>query len=305
MIFRTFVAACAGLGFVACAGADTDIEAEVASPTIADVEAAPEAWRAVAPENLVIMQTTQGDVVLELLPEVAPLHVEQFRKYVSAGLYDNTPFHRVIDNFMAQGGDVEATYGPDAMLEPLPKEFTFRRDPAELVLDPIGPAPSAIGGLYKGFPIETQAQFMADPMWSQDSLVESWMPHCRGVLSSARLGEGPGVSRDMAENSANAQFFLISGEGRHLDKAYTAKGRVLKGLDVVQSIKKGPRDNGFPISNPDILQSAKLAADLPEEERPRAFVQRTDGEDWAVKLAAAKQLGSDVCALPDVPAVVG
>ena len=183
MTLRTLLSGFAVMGFVACAGAQTDNQ-EAVTYTMADVEASPEAWRAVDPENLVIMETSKGQITIELLPVVAPAHAEQFKAYVRAGLYDETPFHRVIQGFMAQGGDVAATHGPDKMLEPLEAEFTFRRNPAETPLDTVGPADSADSGLYFGFPMTTQPGFLAE--MSKDGLVESWIPHCPGVLSSAR-----------------------------------------------------------------------------------------------------------------------
>ena len=292
MTLRTLLSGLAVTGFVACAGAQTEIE-EAVTYTMADVEASPEAWREVDPENLVIMETSKGQITIELLPVVAPAHAEQFKAYVRAGLYDETPFHRVIQGFMAQGGDVAATHGPDKMLEPLEAEFTFRRNPAETPLNTVGPVDSADAGLYFGFPMTTQPGFLAE--MSKDGLVESWIPHCPGILSSARTDD---------VNSANAQFFLISDEGQHLDYKYTAKGRALTGLDVVQSIKLGPRPDGFPIANPDVVISASMAADLPEETRPKAYVQRTDTAEWQERLAEADAQRTQICDLPPVPAVV-
>ncbi len=305
MMLRTLLSACVCLGFVACAGADTDDDAAGSEVgyTMADIEAAPDAWRAVDPQNLVIMETTKGQIVIELSPELAPKHVEQFRAYVTAGLYNDTPFHRVIGDFMAQGGDIEARYGEEVMMDNIPKEFTIRRSPSDFAIDPIGFADSASAGFYKGMPIRTQAQFLAD--LSFDGNVETWIPHCEGVLSSARLGAQPGVSREMAENSSNAQFFLISGKGRHLDKEYTAKGRVISGLDVVKSIKLGPPGDGFPISNPDILKTAILASDMPEAERVQAYVQRTDTPEWIATLEQADKDETDICDVKPVPAVIG
>lgn len=293
MTLRTLLTGLAVMGFVGCAGAQTDTT-ETITYTMEDVQAAPEDWRAVDPENLVIMETTKGQIAIELLPSLAPNHVEQFKAYVRAGLYDQTPFHRVIDNFMAQGGDVEATHGADKMLEPLQAEFLIRRDPALIPIDTIGPADSADAGYHLGFPMATQPGFLAE--MSKDGLVESWIPHCPGVLSTARTDD---------VNSANAQFFLISGEAQHLDYKYTAKGRAITGLDVVQSIKLGPRPDGFPIANPDLVMSAKIAADLPEAERPSAYVMRTDTEDFKSVLDAADSSRTQICDLPPVPAVVG
>lgn len=59
------------------------------------------------PENTIIMTLTGGDVVISLLPDVAPAHTARMKELARAGTYDNVAFHRVIDGFMAQTGDVE------------------------------------------------------------------------------------------------------------------------------------------------------------------------------------------------------
>ncbi len=59
------------------------------------------------PENTIIMETTTGKVVIQLLPEVAPSHVARIKELVSEGAYDGVVFHRVIEDFMAQTGDVK------------------------------------------------------------------------------------------------------------------------------------------------------------------------------------------------------
>ena len=59
------------------------------------------------PENTFIMETTKGKVVIEAFPNVAPKHVDRIRELVREGAYDGVVFHRVISDFMAQGGDVQ------------------------------------------------------------------------------------------------------------------------------------------------------------------------------------------------------
>ncbi|MCA0848428.1 MAG: peptidylprolyl isomerase [Salipiger thiooxidans] len=59
------------------------------------------------PENTILMELKDGTVVIELLPDVAPKHVERMKELARAGAYDNVAFHRVIDGFMAQTGDVQ------------------------------------------------------------------------------------------------------------------------------------------------------------------------------------------------------
>ncbi|RMC36098.1 peptidylprolyl isomerase [Paracoccus alkanivorans] len=58
------------------------------------------------PENTIIIELKDGPVVVELLPDVAPKHAERMKELARAGKYDNVAFHRVIDGFMAQTGDV-------------------------------------------------------------------------------------------------------------------------------------------------------------------------------------------------------
>ncbi len=59
------------------------------------------------PENTILIELKDGTVVIELLPDVAPKHCERMKELARAGAYDNVCFHRVIDGFMAQTGDVK------------------------------------------------------------------------------------------------------------------------------------------------------------------------------------------------------
>ena len=61
------------------------------------------------PENTLIMETSKGTVVIECLPDLAPGHVKHIKELAREGFYDGVVFHRVIDGFMAQGGDPTGT----------------------------------------------------------------------------------------------------------------------------------------------------------------------------------------------------
>ena len=87
------------------------------------------------PENTIIIELKDGRVVVELLPDVAPKHAERMKELARAGKYDNVAFHRVIEGFMAQTGDVqhanmENNYNPGRAgtggsdLPDLPAEFS-------------------------------------------------------------------------------------------------------------------------------------------------------------------------------------
>jgi len=60
----------------------------------------------IAEENIMILKLKDGDVKIELFPDVAPNHVKRIKELADSGQYDNVVFHRVIDGFMAQTGDV-------------------------------------------------------------------------------------------------------------------------------------------------------------------------------------------------------
>ena len=76
------------------------------------------------PENTLILELPGGRVTIQLLPDLAPRHVERVKVLTRRGFYDNTPFHRVIDGFMAQGGDPTGTGTGGSDLPNLPAEFS-------------------------------------------------------------------------------------------------------------------------------------------------------------------------------------
>src|ERR1700710_1498250 len=78
------------------------------------------------PENTIFLDLKQGRVVIKLLPEVAPKTVAQIKTLARQGFYDNTPFHRVIEGFMAQGGDPTGSGTRGSKLPDLPLEASQR-----------------------------------------------------------------------------------------------------------------------------------------------------------------------------------
>lgn len=71
---------------------------------------------------LIKLETTKGDITLELNQEKAPKTVENFLQYVKEGYYNGTIFHRVINGFMIQGGGMDVNLQPKATREPIPNE---------------------------------------------------------------------------------------------------------------------------------------------------------------------------------------
>jgi peptidyl-prolyl cis-trans isomerase B (cyclophilin B) len=131
-----------------------------------------------------------GEIRFELLPEKAPKTVEHFKKLAASGFFDGTTFHRVIPDFMIQGGDPN----------------TRDRDPRN-------------DG--KGGPDHNIADEPSD------------LSHARGVVSMANRGR---------PNTGGSQFFIVVSDSPHLDRKYTAFGRVTAGMEVADRIAASPRD---------------------------------------------------------------
>lgn len=198
------------------------------STIAAAVFAAASLWAAEA-ENILVIEvagSTEGRVEIELLPEVAPNHVQRVKRLAREGYYDNIAFHRVIGGFMAQTGDVQ--FGK--ISEYIPRH----------------------AGLGSSEYPDLRAEF-------------SKLSFEKGVL---------GMARGQQEDSANSQFFITLGDASFLDEQYTVFGRVISGMEVVDSIHyvetldfirqqaaaKKPHGNGA-VSNPDYMARVFVKSD--------------------------------------------
>ena len=157
-----------------------------------------------------ILKLKDGDVEIELFDDIAPKHVERIKKLANEGKYDNVVFHRVINGFMAQTGDVR--FGNSSS--------------SQFNLDRAGMGGSDLPDLPAEF---------------------SDVPHVKGILSMARSSD---------PNSANSQFFICFDDAPHLDRNYTVFGKVTKGMEFVDKIKRGEGPNGS-VNNPDMIISFK------------------------------------------------
>ena len=161
-----------------------------------------------AKENTIILKLKDGDIEIELYPDLAPNHVKRIKTLADSGKYDGVVFHRVIDGFMAQTGDVQ---------------FGNSSSP-DFNLDRAGTGGSDMEDLKSEF---------------------SNTAHTKGTLSMARSAD---------PNSANSQFFICFESVPHLDRQYSVFGKVIKGMEFVDKIKRGDGPNGSVI-NPDKIIS--------------------------------------------------
>jgi peptidylprolyl isomerase len=224
----------------------------------------PADWRTPDPASTLYMQLATGRVVIELAPQFAPEHVANIRTLAHERYWDGLSIYRSQDNFVVQFGDPTEEEKDRKSLGSakahLPAEFV--RASAGLAFDRLpdidGWAPEA--GFSSGFPAAR------DPHAGQ-----AWLAHCYGTL---------GAGRDVAADSSNGtELYVVDGQSpRQLDRNITVVGRVLKGMELLSVIPRGPEPMGFyekPEQRTPILSIA-LAADLPESQRTPLQVLRTD-----------------------------
>lgn len=145
-------------------------------------------------DEVAVLETNYGRIVIEFMPKVAPKHVENFKELVRDGFYDKTKFHRIVSDkgrrVAIQGGDPNTING----------------------------APSTWGMGQRGQKT-VSAEF-------------SKLKHERGIVSAAR--------RPDDANSATSQFFILAGSQPTFDGQYSIFGRVIDGMNVVDSIALAP-----------------------------------------------------------------
>jgi peptidylprolyl isomerase len=240
-------------------------------------------FRPLDPENTLVIDTGKGRIVVEMYPDIAPAAVARIKSLARSHFYDGLTFHRVIDDFMAQGGDPKGDGSGGSTLPNLPGEFIFRRGSATPYF-----AATVGGGLedgfYKALPIRTQSSDLMALM--ADGKVRAWGLWCPGVAGMARTGD---------PNTGNSQYFLMRGFTDQLEKNYTVWGRAIVGLDVVQALAVGD-----PPTHPDIMKAVRVMADLPPADQPKVQVLDTMSPSFQALVAYDKTLHGGSFSVCDV-----
>lgn len=195
-----------------------------ATPAVSSLPAAAAGDEEISlPETMAVtVETSKGNIELELYPTVAPKTVFNFISLAEQGFYDGTKFHRVISDFMIQGGDplsktddpAVGTGGPDYFFE-----------------DEINPK-------SLGLSDETIKQLEA--MGYEYNYDLQSLPNKVGALAMANAGP----------NTNGSQFFIIIRQDQpHLNGKHTVFGKVIGGMDIVRTIEQGDVINKITISN--------------------------------------------------------
>lgn len=266
-------------------------------PTVNDIVKAskPAEWRQLDPANTLYMDLPSGRVIIELAPAFAPNHAANIRTMAREGYWDGLWIYRSQDNWVVQWGDPredkpKALGTAKARLEqeftvPLKNDTQFTRMP-----DKDGYAPQV--GHSNGFPVAR------DPKAGQ-----TWLAHCYGMVGVARGNESD-------SGNGGTLYAVIGNSPRHLDRNITVVGRVVSGMPLLSVLPRGPAPMGMfeKEENWVPIKSVKLAADVPEAERAKFEVMRTESASFKAVTEAQRNRGGpwtkhaaghvDVCNVP-------
>lgn len=195
-------------------------------------------WKPLDPESVLVIETGKGRILIEMRADLAPGHVARVKELAREGYYDGALFYRVIDNYMAQGGDRSATGSFTSTKPDLAAEFT---------------APAAVGS----------AEWLGASPLKRGVDGVAYARFCTGTASFAHY-EQP--------DTANSQVFLMRTANDWLERKFTVWGRVVVGQEVVKALNVGE-----PPAQPDVMTRVRVAADIPDGERPKVEVADTAG----------------------------
>lgn len=237
-----------------------------AGRTMAEVLAAakPSDWRPLDPNNTLYMDLPGGRVVIELQPDFAPKHAANLRALARARYFDGLAITRSQDNYVVQWGEADAKKPMGDAKKALPPEFTRPAAGLSFTALPDPDTYAAQTGFVNGFPAARDG-----------AKGSAWMVHCYGVV---------GVGRDNDVNSGSgAELYVVLGNApRQLDRNITVIGRVVQGMELLSTMPRGKGAMGFyqtPEERTPITR-VRLAADVPEAERTRLEVLRTDTQTF-------------------------
>lgn len=248
-----------------------------APATVAEIEAAApaSAWRPVAPDNLLLVETVRGTLTIELAPGFAPAHIAAIRALVRQQAFTGGAVVRVQDNYVVQfaakapqvtanSRAVNPLPGPRRPM--LPAEYEREASAAGFTPLPFPDAYATAAGFRDGWPVARDGG-------------REWLVHCYGMV---------GVGRDLPPDTGDgSELYAVIGHApRHLDRNIALVGRVIDGIAPFAALPRGTEAAGFYKTDPEKLPitGAHLAADVPAS--PRFEAMRTDSAAFAALIDA-------------------
>jgi len=238
-------------------------------------------WNPLEPDNTVYLQLGEGTVVIELNPAFAPGTVKQFRTLLEEQFYRGLTFYRVIDGFVAQGGD-ESDVGTANDMPALKREFEInwplKPEDKEEAKDW---QPMSWTLVQEDDMFAPYTGFIDGFAAARDEKKEgkAWLTHCPGTVAMARNTD---------PDTGSTDFYIVIGQApRYLDRNLTIFGRVVWGMDVVQRIKRGPTlENGMIEDDMDRtrIKRLRLASSVDENERLNIYIADTNSRGFKQSL---------------------
>ena len=262
----------------------TGVVDAAAARTMADVIAAskPSDWRTLDPENTLYMEIPSGRVVIELAPQFAPQHAANVRALVREGFFDGLAIIRSQDNYVVQWGDPEDKRQPVKAKATIPAEFTRSAQGLKFTALPDPDTYAAQTGFVDGFPAARDSESGT-----------AWLVHCYGMV---------GAGRDVDVNSGGGtSLYAVSGHApRQLDRNITLLGRVVQGMELLSATPRGPAPMGFyeKREQDTPIRRVRMAADIPEAERVKLEVLRTDTQTFADLIESRRNRRDDWYKVP-------
>ena len=251
------------LGAHAVLGADA---LAVKPRTMADVIAASKSsdWRTLDALNTLYLELPAGRVVIELAADFAPRHVANIKALAHQHYFDGLAIVRAQDNFVVQWSDPDNTRSVGNAQKTLPAEFsrTAKELPFTVLPDPDTYAPEV--GFANGFPAAREPRTHL-----------AWLVHCYGMV-------GAGRDNDVDSGGGTELYVVIGQAPRQLDRNVTLVGRVVAGMELLSTLKRGTGALGFyeKPTERTAIRSLTLAADVPEAQRSKLEVMRTDTQTF-------------------------
>jgi peptidyl-prolyl cis-trans isomerase B (cyclophilin B) len=149
-----------------------------------------------------------GEVKIELYPDKAPNTVANFIRLANRGFYNGLTFHRIIPDFMIQGGDING----------------------------VGSGAPKLSNIQDN--VENDKEYAIKGEFIANGYTKNNLKHKKGVISMARSDYSQMGKTEEGYNSAGSQFFIMTKDTTSLDGVYAAFGEVIEGIDVVEKIEK-------------------------------------------------------------------
>ena len=244
---------------------------------------APADWRVLNPENTLYLELEKGRVVIELAPDFAPQHAANIKTLVREGYFDGLAIVRSQENYVVQWADPDEKRELKTAKKNLEPEFTVPYSsqlPFTRLPDADGYAPQV--GHANGFAAGR------DPKTGR-----AWLAHCYASVGVARGNE--------ANSGSGTSLYVVTGHApRQLDRNITLVGRVMQGMELLTTLPRGTGALGFyekPEQRTPII-SMKVAVDVPEAERSKLEIMRTESATFKAIVAAQRNRGGEWYKVP-------